>query len=111
MQARLKGHAAILILTAVLGVGHGLGVCSAVIFQWVTIPKSQVGNRIVGLCTFQAFDSILQAVFRDAIVEALSHQLFRVESENVRDTSGGKHDGQSAGKAIEEQGCSRLSGM
>lgn len=74
----------------------------------VSVPEPQVGNRVIGLCTFQAANGVRQTVFLYALIKALVFDLVGSNAKNRRDCIGGEHDGQSAGEPVENESCAGL---
>ena len=100
--------AVLVILVAAVGIGHGLVPVPDVVLSRITEPESHIGYRVVGLCTFQAPHSLLEAVFLDAIVEGFAVELVSRDAQNLRQPIRGEHDRRCPCETVEEKSCSRF---
>ena len=104
--AVIQLHTSILGVTAVTSFTH---LCvNFIVSTRVSVPEAEVGDRVVGLCAFQASDSLRKTILLNAFIKAFVEDLLWGDTEHGGDGIRGVHDTQSAREAIEYQRSARL---
>jgi hypothetical protein len=74
--------------------------------SWISGPESQVSNGIIGFCTLNALECIIQAGLSNAFVEAFMLDLVGRNPEDGGDSIGCKHNSQCSSKPIKDKSSS-----
>jgi hypothetical protein len=79
VHVAIEFHATIFRITVLTSLPHLF--VKVLLAAGVAVPKSKIGDRVVGLGTLQASNGLHQAVFLDAFVETLVLELFWLYSQ------------------------------